>query len=405
MSAQIGLANLPGAISMLLCTACLSLAGLSLAGCDMLPSDGPNANGMLAHSSSQLKSDAASTAVTRYAMVSINARIAEEAATYYRPLPGNLPQAFAGGGAFGAIGVGDVLRVTVWEAGEVTLFSAGRERKGTDVTVRVDTDGTVALPYAGRFPVAGRRVSEVETAIVSRLSANAAQPQATVMVVENVSSSVSVQGDVTKPGPYPLVTSNQRLLDLVAMAGGMKYPPYETAIRVTRGRSTMIVPMQDVIDQPDVYNVRVSAGDALMLSRAQQKFLAFGAVVKPGEQVFGKMTLNLSEGMAQVMGLDSNRSDAKGIYLFRYEPVAFARQIGVEPVTPDRATVPIVYQLDLKDPKSFFAMNQFPLRPNDILYVSAAPLAEAARFFQILSGATNTVAIPRTLLGSYPAGN
>ncbi|MDB5487689.1 MAG: polysaccharide export protein Wza, partial [Reyranella sp.] len=298
---------------MLLCAACLSLVGLSLAGCEMLPSDGPNANGMLAHSSSQLKSDAASTAVTRYAMVSINARIAEEAANYYRPQPTSVPQVFAGGGAFGAIGVGDVLRITVWEAGEVTLLSAGRERKGTDVTVRVDTDGTIALPYAGRFPVAGRKLSEVEATIVSRLSASAAQPQATVMVAENVSSTVSVQGDVTKPGPYPLVTSNQRLLDLVAMAGGMKYPPYETAARVTRGRSTMVVSMQDVMDQPDVYNVRVSAGDALMLSRAQQKFLAFGAVVKPGEQVFGKMTLNLSEGLAQVMGLDSNRSDAKGI--------------------------------------------------------------------------------------------
>jgi hypothetical protein len=45
------------------------------------------------------------------------------------------------------------------------------------------------------------------------------------------------------------------------------------------------------------------------------------------------------------------------------------------------------------------------MQPNDILYVSPAPLSEASRFFQILSGATSTVAIPRTLLGNYPSGN
>ena len=50
-------------------------------------------------------------------------------------------------------------------------------------------------------------------------------------------------------------------------------------------------------------------------------------------------------------------------------------------------------------------------RPNDtlyvstILYVSAIRLAEASRFFQILSGVTGTFAIPRTLLGNFPSGS
>ena len=50
-------------------------------------------------------------------------------------------------------------------------------------------------------------------------------------------------------------------------------------------------------------------------------------------------------------------------------------------------------------------MNAFPVRPGDILFVSQAPLADAAKFFQILSGATATVAIPRTLGGNFPSGN
>src|SRR5260370_26827658 len=62
--------------------ALLALSLTLAAGCDLLPSDGPNANNVIANSSGALKSDAASTAVTRYVLVSVNGRIAERAAQY-----------------------------------------------------------------------------------------------------------------------------------------------------------------------------------------------------------------------------------------------------------------------------------------------------------------------------------
>jgi polysaccharide export outer membrane protein len=377
-----------------------SILWLMLAACDILPSDGPNANTVTAGSSARVN---ASTAVTRYVLVTVNDRISQEADRFYRPSEQQVPAEFPRGGSFGRVGVGDLLRVTVWETGEVGLFS-GRDRRSTDISVRVDTDGTIALPYAGRFAVAGRRLSEVEGMIVSKLTGQAVQPQATVVISENVSSSVSVQGDVLKPGPYPVVKADQRVLDMIAMAGGAKYAPYETTVRLTRGRSTMATGLQDVLENPGTFNLPVSAGDTLLLVRSQQKFLAFGAVVRPGEQTFLKSSTHLSDGLGQVMGLDPNRSDAKGVYLFRREPVELLRRYGFQTGPEDGADIPIVYQLDLKSPNSFFVLNSFPMRANDILYVSTSPLADAARFFQILSGATNTVAIPRTLLGNYPAG-
>lgn len=379
---------------------CVVVFGLCIAsvGCDLLPSDGPNANGMLAHAAVNLKANP----VMRFALVGIDSRIARDAEQFYQPVAITVPAAFQQSGSFGRAGVGDVLRVTIWEAGDVGLF--GKDRKGSDMTVRVDVDGTIALPFTGRLPVAGRRLSEIETAIVARLEGQAVQPQATVMVVDNVSSAVSVQGDVGKAGPYPVAKANLRLLDMIAMAGGAKSPPYETVVRITRGRSTMSVGLQDVIDQPEKFNVSVAAGDTLLLTRNAQKFLALGAVAQPGEQVFRRSPLTLSDGLGQALGLDPARADAKAIYLFRREPVELARRYGVQLLPEDRDTVPIVYQLDLKAPQSFFVMSGFPVRPNDILFVSAAPLAEVAKFMQILSGATATVAIPRTLAGNYPSG-
>ncbi|MBY0319792.1 MAG: polysaccharide biosynthesis/export family protein [Reyranella sp.] len=373
-----------------------------LASCDLLPSDGPNANSVLANASENRKGDPAS--VMRFALVTVDSRIARDAEQYYQPVLPTVPAAFQRPGAFGRAGVGDVLRVTIWEASETGLF-AGKERKGSDVTVRVDVDGTIALPYAGRFMARGRSLSDIENEIVARLAGKAVDPQATVMVAQNVSSAASVQGEVNKPGPYPVERTDQRVLDMIAMAGGTKYPPYETSLRLTRGQSTMSIQMQDLVDRPETFNVPVAAGDALLLARKPQKFVALGAVLQPGEQIFRKLPLNLTDALGQSVGLDPSRSDAKGVYLFRREPVDLARRYGVQLLAEDRETVPIVYQLNLRDPQSFFAMNAFPVRPGDILFVSQAPLADAAKFFQILSGATATVAIPRTLGGNFPSGN
>lgn len=377
-----------------------ALLCLSATACSLLPSDGPNRQNIAAAAGASLKTDAP---IMRYVLVGITAPVAQSADEYYRPTEQAIPRDFPEGGSFGQVGIGDSLRVTVWEAGEVGLFS-GRDKKSTDIVVRVDTDGTIALPYAGRFRVAGQRLSQVENAIVARLQGQAVQPQATVIISENISNSVSVQGDVTKPGPYPIAKAGLRVLDLIAMGGGAKYPAYEMSVRLTRGRSTMTVSLQELIERPEVFNVAVSAGDALLLLRIQQKFFAFGAVMRPGEQAFVKNQIHLSDGLGQVMGTDANRSDAKGVYLFRREPLELVRRYGFQPAPEDTGDIPIVYQLDLRDPGSFFVLNTFPVRANDILYVSPAPLAEASRFFQILSGATNTVAIPRTLIGNYPTG-
>lgn len=373
--------------------------GAIVAGCDLMPSDGPSTNAMLATSSFNKKVDP--KAVMRFAIVGIDARITHDCEQFYQPVASTVPDAFQKSGDFGQVGVGDILRVTIWEPGE-GLF--GRDQKGTELMVRVDVDGTISLPYAGRFPVTGRRLSQIEATIVSKLEGQAIQPQATVMIADNASSAASVQGDVIKPGPYPVTRGNQRVLDMIAMAGGAKFPPYESSVRLTRGRSTVSFMMQELIDQPETFNVPVAAGDALLVTQKLQKFIALGAVAQPGEQIFRKSQLTLADGLGQAFGLDAQRSDAKGVYLFRREPVELARRYGVPLLEEDRDTVPIVYQLDLKDGKSFFVMNQFPVRPNDIVFVSTAPMAEAARFFQILSGATATVAIPRTLGGNFPSG-
>jgi polysaccharide export outer membrane protein len=373
-------------------------------GCDLLPSDGPSANNVLAGAAQRRKADPAEA--PRFALVSVDSKIAAEVDRFYEPQLAAPAALFSGAPAFGRLGIGDLLRVTIWEAGGGSggLFSREGRGAATEVVVRVDADGSVAIPYAGRLDAAGYTISSLEKAVEASLVGKAVEPRVTIFVAEPISSSVSVQGEVGKPGLVPLVKPGQRILDVIASAGGSKLAPYETNVRLTRGQATIETSLQTIVDRAAVYNVRVAAGDSVLLTLNQRKFIALGAISKPGDQVFTKSTLSLSDALGQVWGLDPQRSDAKAVHLFRREPAELMQRCGITLEPREQGAVPVVYQVDLKDPRTYFVLNSFPVRPNDILYVSTAPLADLAKFMQILSGASATVAIPRTLGGNYPSG-
>lgn len=76
----------------------------------------------------------------------------------------------------------------------------------------------------------------------------------------------------------------------------------------------------------------------------------------------------------------------RGAFIFRLEnPAALDPAIAATaPRTPD-GRVPVIYQFDLGDPATFFVAQTFPMRNNDILYVSSAPLADLQRFVGMMS--------------------
>lgn len=45
----------------------------------------------------------------------------------------------------------------------------------------------------------------------------------------------------------------------------------------------------------------------------------------------------------------------------------------------------MIYRVDLKDPRSFFVAQGFPIRNKDVMYVSNAPAAELQKFLNILT--------------------
>jgi polysaccharide export outer membrane protein len=65
--------------------------------------------------------------------------------------------------------------------------------------------------------------------------------------------------------------------------------------------------------------------------------------------------------------------------------------------TPD-GKVPVIYQVNLRDPASFFAAQGFPMHNKDVMYVANAPGAELQKFLTMLTDVVIPIATVRGVL-------
>ncbi|WP_095204555.1 polysaccharide biosynthesis/export family protein [Mesorhizobium carmichaelinearum] len=87
-------------------------------------------------------------------------------------------------------------------------------------TVQVDASGQISLPLIGTVMAAGKTVRQLEKEIEAAYGAQYLQsPDVTIFVKESIGQRITVDGEVTKAGIYP-VSSNASLIDAIALAGG-----------------------------------------------------------------------------------------------------------------------------------------------------------------------------------------
>lgn len=86
--------------------------------------------------------------------------------------------------------------------------------------VQTDASGRISFPLAGIIEAAGRTPAEVEEEIEARLrSRYVRDPQVTVNLKETVSQVITVDGQVKRPGLYPVI-GKMTLMRAVATAEG-----------------------------------------------------------------------------------------------------------------------------------------------------------------------------------------
>src|SRR6266436_3514152 len=369
----------------------LALAGAAasvLAGCMVTPVAGPE--------SWDIKSGQSDPASLPYGLVRLTPRSVDVLAAHAPRIAGEF--ADRRGPQSVRFGVGDVLGITIFEAGAGGLYIPAETavRSGNYVTLpnqEVDVQGNISVPYAGSLRAQGRTATEVQAAIVDALKDIALKPQAVVSLVTQRASSFSVLGDVRAAGRYPALPSGERLLEAIARAGGPTFPGNESWVVFERDKRRVLVPFGAIVDIP-TNNIFVRPNDIIYVYREPQTFLTFGASGRQGQIPFEAWRVSLAEAVAKASGLTDLQADPGAVFLYRGEPREVAVELGVDVSRFDGPIVPVIYNLDLRDPAGYFLATKFEIRNKDVIYVSNASSVEASKFLTYVRLVVGTATDP-----------
>lgn len=316
---------------------------------------------------------------------------------------------FGGAEPTGArVGIGDVLEVTIWEASPPALFGTANFDSALQSPVSVSSantlpglvvgpSGTVPIPFAGDVPVAGRTVQQIGRDIVRRLQGKAHLPQAVVRIAQNVTSRVTVLGDVKQPAQVPLTPHGERVLDALSQAGGTSEPLDKMTIQLTRGDVVGRMAARDIVAAPQ-NNVVLVSGDVITAYYQPYGFTVLGAAGKNEEVPFEATGITLSQALGRIGGLQNDRADPKGVFIFRWErPQLVQGAVGAADATGSPG-VPVVYRIDMKNPQTYLAAQKFQMRNGDVLYISNSPVSDFQRFVGLVASSILPITTVRTVV-------
>lgn len=256
------------------------------------------------------------------------------------------------------VGVGDILDIVVWDHPELTM-PAGEQRTPQESGLRVQSDGTFFYPYVGQVKAKGLTPEAIRDDLAQKLTAYIPTPQIVVRVAAYYSQTVSVTGQVKSPSRQQITAQPLTLLDAVNAAGGLTPEADPRAVIVRRGGHSYTVDMQAFLDSGIAANNPIlQNGDVVAVPEidAQEAYL-LGQIIKPSTVDLTHDNVTLTQALTRVGGLREDQADARGIFVFRK---------GASGVT--------VFQLDASNPTAFLLGAQFVLMPQDVIYVTTAPL-------------------------------
>ena len=103
----------------------------------------------------------------------------------------------------------------------------------SNAEIQADASGRISVPLAGEIEAAGKSPGEVAAVIEDRLLRYIRQPEVAVNLLETVSQVVTVDGEVRKPGLYP-VMGQMTLMRAVARAEGLSEMARPTEVVIFR---------------------------------------------------------------------------------------------------------------------------------------------------------------------------
>lgn len=290
---------------------------------------------------------------------------------------------------------GDVLKVTVWDHPQlmapvgIAQVTSSRDMPTIAGQV-VQADGRIYYPYVGSISVAGKTTTDIRNMVTQRLATYIKNPKVEVDVVQYRSQRVYVSGAVRASNQLPITNVPLTLLDAITNVGGYNENADIQNIKITRDGQDLAVSLYDLMQHGDLsQNLLLKDGDVVYVpNNERMKVHILGEVQAQKTLRMEPAGMTLTAALGAADGLNNNIANAKGIFVIRAVSGMPNNKMGK------------IYQLDLSDASAHVLGTQFQLEPNDVVYVTAAPVARWNRVLSnIFPSVSSLLAVTNTAGG------
>jgi polysaccharide export outer membrane protein len=289
------------------------------------------------------------------------------------------------------LGTGDVLAIVVWDHPELNMPltqgpSTGIDNTGSNAIVSgytVDATGRVQFAYIGPVEVGGLTELEARDRVSARLGKFIRDPQVTLRIQAYRSRRIYLDGEVRLPGLQVMNDLPMTLPEAINRAGGLTAAGDRARISITRGDATAIVSLPKLVAQginPD--RILLRDGDLVRVyPLSDTKVFVLGEVGHTTTLNFNNGRLSLGEALGYAGGVSQYSADASQVYVIRSRT----------------GTSPTIFHLDATSPVSMALANDFPLRPDDVVFVDASSLVRWSRVVGMFLPSAQTLATGRSI--------
>ena len=234
---------------------------------------------------------------------------------------------------------------------------------------RIDPEGFINLPLLGRIKASGLTIHQLETELVNRLREYIVQPQVFISVTQFRGAPVFFEGMFLRPGIYTL-QGRRTLLEMLAVVGGLQ-PNASRHIKVRRHLEYGGIPLPNAVDDSEK---KISTAEISMASLRDNVNPAEDIILQPYDVVSVDRAelIYVSGEVTKVSGIELGERDFMTVTQALTMAGGFSKDANqakvrvLRPILNTNRRVEI--DIDLRGIYEGKA-NDFPLLPNDVLYV------------------------------------
>ncbi|HET8597089.1 MAG TPA: polysaccharide biosynthesis/export family protein [Castellaniella sp.] len=265
---------------------------------------------------------------------------------------------------------GDGINIKVWERGGLGVFAADPSGVSDLGNHQIDRSGHVSFPILGKFKAEGLTLAQFHDAVMARLSTLVVGADVSVTrAPDERGQMVTVQGNLTKPGLYPITQTSQRLSSALAQAAPVQDNPEQMIISLRRGKQVASVRLSDIYRNQN-NDILLRAGDVITVYDDKEFLTVLGAAGTQGRVAISKRNYSVLDALADSRGLDDKLADPRSVFLFT------PAKAGVDG-KPDM--LPVVYRFDMTRPEQVALAREFTVHEGEAIYISDAPFTQVQK--------------------------